>query len=287
MADFIITCPACGGFLDSDPPEENIKTIPYNYMLDGVIYKYDGEIDPPEVFEKIKKGLIPDIAPISIPKYTNFFTAILNSGKDILHIDFSENYSPNCKYAREAADALLKSFPDRKIRIIDSKRLGLGIFALAKKASSMLKLGKSFDNTTEEIKNLTKHNTDLLIARNLLFLKDKKYISFFQKKSGDLKHIEIILSFNPKGALMPITKTAYPQGADIALKEIRSEQKFISDDYYLGCESNSEGIKSCMNHSLILDSHIVEAADKEHIQSPDIFTISKVGLNSFEILGFT
>ena len=286
MADFMITCPACAGFLNSDALRENIKAIPYNYMLDGVIYKYGGEINAPEVFKKIKKGLLPDVAPISVPEYSGFFTEILNSGKNILHIDFSESYSPNYKYAEEAAEGLLKNFPERKIKIIDSARLGLGIFALAKKACDLLKSGKTFDESASSVETLSKNNTDLLVARDLLYLKEKKYISALQKKSGSMKLTEIILAFTDRGVLKPILKTKHHSGVDIVDKEMHDKPGFAPRNCFVGCECNSAGIKSSANYLYESESSIINAVNPENIQQPDISTISKVGLNSFEILCF-
>lgn len=282
MADFEITCPALNAVFNSAPISESVKTIDYNYFLDGKIYTYDGNILSNEVLGKIKKGTVPEIAPITINKYIEIFTPILNSGNDVLHIDFSQYYSNNCKYAHEASLELKNTFPNSEIHVIDSKRLGLGIFALICAAKKLKDAGETIYSTKENIEKLTENNMDLLIAQDFEYLYKKKYISSMQKKSGISKNTCALFNFDKEGKLTPLIK---PRGVSAAQKEALQIIKNSLDNNItrlftaLDNEMESDELKQFITQDLPIPVNIIQTAT-------DIFTLSKTGLNSIEILCF-
>lgn len=282
MADFEITCPALNAVFNSASISESVKTIDYNYFLDGKIYSYDGNILSNDVFEKIKKGAIPEIAPITINRYIEFFTPILNSGNDILHIDFSRYYSNNCKYAHEAILELKNTFPEREIHVIDSKRLGLGIFALVCAAKKLKDAGEAIYSTKENVEKLIENNIDLLIAQDFEYMYKKKYLSSTQKKFGIAKNTCALLNFDREEKLTPLLK---PHGINRAQKEALQIIKNSIDNKITRLftasdnEIESDKLKQFITQDLPVPVNIIQTAS-------DIFTISKTGVNSIEILCF-
>ena len=57
---------------------------------------------------------------VNISEYLDFFTPILESGKDILHVCLSSGLSGSYNSASSAALIAREQFPDRKIHIVDS-----------------------------------------------------------------------------------------------------------------------------------------------------------------------
>lgn len=283
MTDFEITCPAFGDAFDSTPSNYNIKKLPYSYFLDGNIYDYDGGKLDNSILKKIKNGNLPAIAPFSVEKFIEIFGSILESGKDILHIDFSNYYSPNYRYAQAAWRALQIQFPDRKMHIIDSKRLGLGIAAYSINADKMRRAGKTLAETAGVLKIQGNANIDLIIAKDLTHLKRKGYISFMQKNFGLLKKTQPLLSFDKYGEIEPFAKVS---GDERAIKEIlsiiKNTAQILDNIIYVNCESDSQFLKSFI-YSIKQESDsnlsILEFYS-------DIFTISKTGLSAVEITYF-
>lgn len=122
MIDYQITCCSTS---DLPLPFFQVTGIPYacfHYELDGVEYPDDlGQtVSFDQFYENMKKGAMPTTSQVSVGRYVELFTPILQSGKDILHISLSSGLSGSYQSACIAAGQLREEYPDRTIEIVDS-----------------------------------------------------------------------------------------------------------------------------------------------------------------------
>ena len=80
--------------------EYGLKVIRMPYVLDGVEYYYDlGEkTDFKHFYERMRAGAVPTTSAINEQNYIDYFEPVLQEGKDIYYITFSQKDCCNCNF---------------------------------------------------------------------------------------------------------------------------------------------------------------------------------------------
>lgn len=156
MRDFCITTDS-----NSDMPQEYIDKfstviIPQYYSFGDDVYGDEKNMAPEEFYEKMKNGELPQSQANNPAVVEDKFRAILDSGKDIIHIAFSSALSGSCDIVQMVANELLEEYKDAKITVIDTLSVSLGETLLVIYANRLKEEGNSYDvvvNKLEEAKN--------------------------------------------------------------------------------------------------------------------------------------
>ena len=156
MRDFCITTDS-----NSDMPQEYIDKfstviIPQYYSFGDDVYGDEKNMAPEEFYEKMKNGELPQSQANNPAVVEDKFRAILDSGKDIIHIAFSSALSGSCDIVQMVANELLEEYTDAKITVIDTLSVSLGETLLVIYANRLKEEGNSYDvivNKLEEAKN--------------------------------------------------------------------------------------------------------------------------------------
>ena len=82
---------------------------------------------------------------IAISEYEEYFEAMLQNGKDILHLTLSSGISGTYNSACIARDMLMEKYPDRKIYIVDSLAASSGYGLLMETLADMRDSGLELD----------------------------------------------------------------------------------------------------------------------------------------------
>ena len=156
MRDFCITTDS-----NSDMPQEYIDKfstviIPQYYSFGDDVYGDEKNMAPEEFYEKMKNGELPQSQANNPAVVEDKFRAILDSGKDIIHIAFSSALSGSCDIVQMVANELLEEYTDAKITVIDTLSVSLGETLLVIYANRLKEEGNSYDvivNKLEEAKD--------------------------------------------------------------------------------------------------------------------------------------
>ena len=99
-----------------------ISVLHYTYVVDGVEYEDDMGRDQESLlrfYEWIRQGKQPSTSQVSVGRYIEYFTELLEQG-DVLHLAFSSGMSGSANNAALAAREVQENFPDRKLFVVDT-----------------------------------------------------------------------------------------------------------------------------------------------------------------------
>lgn len=208
MADYVLMTDSTADLPIAYRKENNIIVIPLSYIMNGVA-KPDimGEADEYRAFyDHLRQGKLSTTSQINTDQYIEFMTPILESGKDILYIAFSSGLSGSYECSLSAAETLQESFPDRKIRIVDSLGASMGEGLIVMYAAKMRDAGESMDEVADwvEANRLNMHHW--FTVDDLGHLKRGGRLSSSSAMIGTLLSIKPVLCVNEEGKLIPVEK---------------------------------------------------------------------------------
>ena len=108
---------------------ENVIMVPCHYTVDGEERIYNGDLenfDFHDFYEGLKNGRAVKTSLINTYQFIESFTPALKEGMDVIYVSMASGISGTYQAAVTAAEELMEEFPDRVVRIIDSKTCGMG-----------------------------------------------------------------------------------------------------------------------------------------------------------------
>lgn len=187
--------------------EHQLGLIYFNYIMDGVSYGRDKELDWKEFYRLMREeGMMPTTSQVNPEQYKEYFTEFLNENRNLLYLSFSSGLSGSCSNAMLAAEELMEEREDCRIVVIDSKcaSMGEGLFvhkALQKKAQ-----GSSLEETAGYLQELIPHLTHVFTVDDLNHLYRGGRVSKTAAIVGTIAGIKPILHVDDEGHLIPISK---------------------------------------------------------------------------------
>ena len=142
MQDYIISCSSTADLSKEHFERMDVPYVCFHFMLDGKIYPDDlGQSVPFDKFyHMMAEGSSTSTSQVNIDEFIDFFTKLLDTGKDLIHIELSSGLSGSYNSACAAADILREKYPGRKIYIVDSlgasSGYGLLVHTLAEKRAA-------------------------------------------------------------------------------------------------------------------------------------------------------
>jgi len=208
MGNYVLTC--CS---TADMPVEyfNKRDIPFlcfHYLLDGEEYPDDlGQtISFSEFYRKITAGSMPTTSQVNLAQYLELFGALLNKGKDILHVSFSSGLSGSYNTAMVAREQLLSVYSDRKIMIVDSLGASSGYGLLTDMAADMRDEGKTIEEVYEWLEENKLKLHHWFFSADLTHYKRGGRISAASAAVGGMLNICPLMNMSFDGRLIPRKK---------------------------------------------------------------------------------
>ena len=208
MEDYIISCSSTADLSKEHFEEINVPYVCFHFNLDGKTYPDDlGQSVPFDKFYRMMaEGSMTSTSQVNIEEFVQYFTKLLDTGKDLIHIELSSGLSGSYNSACAAAEMLREKYPDRKIYIVDSlgasSGYGLIVHTMAEKRAE----GMSID----ELHVWTEKNK--LRMHHWFFSTDLKYyvrggrVSKTAGFFGNLLNICPMLNMDHLGRLIPRAK---------------------------------------------------------------------------------
>mgnify|MGYP004620475351 CR=1 FL=1 len=223
MSKYILSCCSTFDLSKEHFEKRNIKYICFHYSINGKQYDDDlGQTIPIKDFYKIIENKDVDLktSQVNSNEFISYFTQFLEQGMDILHLCTSSGISGVYNSAVIAKKELEKTFPDRKIYIVDTLGGSSGGGLIADTLADMRDQGKNIDelyNWIEENKLKMHH---WFCSSDLTFYIRGGRISKAAGLIGSMLKICPIMNVNNKGKL---TQRLKVRTLDKALSEMVSK----------------------------------------------------------------
>ena len=145
MADYILSGCSAADLSREHFERIGVKYICFHYTMDGVDYPDDlGQTLSAEAFyERMASGALTKTSQINIAEYIDYFTALCEEGKDIVHVTLSSGISGTYNSACNAALMVKEQYPEREIYVVDSLSASSGYGLLLDTAAAMRDKGMS------------------------------------------------------------------------------------------------------------------------------------------------
>lgn len=201
MRDYCITTDS-----NSDMPQEyldkyNTTIIPQYYSFGDTVYGDELNMSPTEFYERMKSGELPQSQANNPAVIEEKFRAILDQGKDIIHIAFSSalsgSYNNVCMVARE----LQREYPDAKIVVIDSLNVSLSETIMVIHANVLREIGTSLENTVDILEEFKKHLNVQFTVDDLFHLQRGGRVSKATAMVGSALNLKPLLYVDKFGGL--------------------------------------------------------------------------------------
>lgn len=194
--------------------EYGIHVISFiNYVNGKELVCFDDSLTPEEeramgkqYYDAVRNGAEVKTSLINTADFIEHFTPVLKAGEDILYFSLSKNISGTYNAAAIAADDLKESFPDRKIRLVDSLNASLAQGILAIYAVEMQKQGRDIDSIADELSETAYSMNGVFTVGNLKYLSATGRISHSTAVVGNVLNIKPILRGNKDGYIVEFKK---------------------------------------------------------------------------------
>lgn len=199
--------------------ERDIKVIPFSYNFHGQeltcldTESFDGET----YYADIRAGENVMTSQISPQSYIDVFTPILEQGQDILFVGMSSGISGSYNSSCIAAAQLEESFPERKIRLVDTLAASLGEGILVMCAADLRDAGKTIEENHEFLLERLRGVYQVVMLEDLMYLHRGGRISGAKAILGTVLGVRPILKGNSNGELIVISKARGRKAALSAL----------------------------------------------------------------------
>ena len=220
MSDYIIATASTSDLPRTWLDEHHIPFIPYTYIVNGETVVEDDcrEESRAAVYAGMRKGDRLKTSMITQFQYEEFFTGLLETGKDVLFCDMSEKMSTSYANSLTAADAVRVRFPGQRLVVMDTRCISGGLGTLVVELVKRAEAGATFDEVlawgeANKLKIAHRFTVD-----DLNYLKAGGRVSNASALLGTMLSIKPVL-YVPDAGTLDVVKKA--RGRKAALKAIR------------------------------------------------------------------
>ena len=207
-----------------DLPEDWIKKhdidlVPFKITFDGgnTYFREGVDISIEEFYDRIEdRKTFPKTSLPSVMDYADTFRPYLEEGRDIFCVCLTSELSGSYQSAVNAAEMLLEEFPDRKIKVKDSRLITLLQGYLLTDISEYRSEGKDIDEIYDLVDSYKDDSIIHLTLDTLEYLQKGGRIGKIAALTGGLLNIKPIIMFK-NGGLAPHSKV---RGRKKAINEV-------------------------------------------------------------------
>jgi DegV family protein with EDD domain len=206
MVEPIISIEATSDLPKNTLQEYDLHVIDMDFLIDGVVYNTATDsVTSTELYARMKKGAKTSTSQINSELYEDFFTNLLNEGKDIIHIAFSSGLSGTSITAKEVAEELNKTH-NNKIYVIDSLCACSGQGLLAILTRMYCDKANSIEEVVKYIEETKMNLAHVFTVDNLKYLANGGRVKSSTAFIGNLLSIKPVMHVDNVGHLVPFGK---------------------------------------------------------------------------------
>ena len=205
--------------------EHNVGCIPISYILDGVTYGGEKELDWKEFYAMMRdEGKMPTTSQVNPAEAKAFLEKLVETEKEILYLAFSSGLSGTCGNIRMAAEEVMAEHPDVKIIVIDSLGASMGEGLFVHKAVKMRDEGKSMEETAAWLEEHVQNFVHVFTVDDLFHLYRGGRVSRTAAVLGTMISIKPKLHVDSEGHLILIGKVRGRKKSLSALVDYMAEK---------------------------------------------------------------
>ena len=188
--------------------QRNIHVIPFHFYVDGQSHfcentaKFDGKA----FYDAIRAGARSTTSQISPQAYIDEMTPMLAAGDDVLFVSMSSGISGSFASSQVAAQHLSAEFPQRTIRLVDTRGASRGEGLLALRAADMRDAGADIDETADAIFALHRNMCQIFTVEDLKYLRATGRVSGAAALVGSILQIKPLLKGDDEGKIVCFSK---------------------------------------------------------------------------------
>ncbi|MBQ8749736.1 MAG: DegV family protein [Clostridia bacterium] len=209
--------------------ELGLNVIKMDYIVDGEEYFYDlGEnTDFKAFYDKMRAGSVPKTSALNAQDYINYFEPHLKAGEDIIYVHFSSKLSGTFNNLNTAIDELKKTYPERKIDVVDTLSISMGAGIIVYFAGRMWKDGATNAEIIKWVEENRGKFAGVFLVEKLDYLHRGGRISATTKIVGNLLGIKPKLAIGEDGTL---EKVGTSKGFSNGIGDLIKTMKEIGED---------------------------------------------------------
>ena len=219
MSDYIIATSSTSDLPRTWLEAHSVPFIPYTYTVGQTLCEDDcREESRAAVYKNMRAGARLKTSMINVFVYEDFFTELLETGKDVIFLDMSREMSVSFQNAVKAAEEVRPQFPGQKLYIMDTRCISGGLGTLVENMVERQEAGAGFDEVVawgeaNKLKIAHRFTVD-----DLNYLKEGGRVSNSAALVGSLLSIKPVLYVPDRGTLDVVKKA---RGRKAALHAIR------------------------------------------------------------------
>ena len=187
--------------------KHNVGCMPISYIVDGVTYGRDREMDWKEFYSLMRnEGKMPTTSQINPAEAKEYFEEFIKTDKEILHLAFSSGLSGTYGNLCIAADEIMEEHPDCRIVVVDSLCASLGEGLFVHKAVKMRDEGKTIEETADWLRTNVQNFVHVFTVDDLFHLYRGGRVSKTAAVIGTMVGIKPKLHVDSEGHLIVIGK---------------------------------------------------------------------------------
>lgn len=261
MRDYVIMTDSCCDLSAAEVAESQLIVVPLTFTMDGKTYRdtpNHEDMSLEEFYQKLRKGKECTTAAVNVGGFLDAMRTVLQTGKDILCVNFSSALSTTYQSACIAAEELRQEFPESRIIVIDSLAASRGQGMLVWYAAKKKAEGKSIDEVADWVREMAPHQDHWFTVFDLNHLRRGGRLNATSAIVGTVLSIKPILHTDAEGKLTPVSKVRGMRAAldglvkkmdELGIRPLEDQTVFIchadaqdSVDYVVSLLKNRFGI---------------------------------------------
>lgn len=207
--------------------ENDIEVLPLKVSLNNIEYKDRVDIQVEEVYDEMRKGIVPKTSQVSPADIYKVFDTYCEKGHDFIYLAFSSVLSGTCGLAENILEEFKEKYPERKMAVIDSKSGSTAIGIIALEAIRLIKMGYDFEEILTEIDRLIASIQHIFFITDLKWLVKGGRIGAVEATLGTMLEIKPIIEV--RNGYLEVTKKV--RGRKKAIKHLVDQLEERTKDY--------------------------------------------------------
>ena len=220
MRDYVIMTDSCCDLNAAEVAECELAVVPLTFTMEGVNRRDTpdhAEMSLEEYYKRIRAGVLSTTSAVNVGDFVDAMRPILQSGRDILCINFSSALSTTYQSACIAADELRAQFSGARIEVIDSLSASRGQGMLVWHAAKRRQRGENLDAVAAWVRATIPHQEHWFTVADLNHLRRGGRLNATSAVIGTVLAIKPVMHCDAEGKLTPVSKA---RGMKQALAEL-------------------------------------------------------------------
>lgn len=183
-----------------------ITELCLTYTIDGEPVDISKPFDGHAFYEAMRKGAEVKTSMITPLAAREAMEPVLYRGDDVLYVGLSGGVSGTCWGVSVVAQELRERYPDRDIRVLDSRGASLGEGLIVLEAADMAQKGADMETIVARANQLIGKMRQHFMVDDLKLLRKGGRLSGAAAFAGTLLQIKPILQGDPEGKIVVLSK---------------------------------------------------------------------------------